>query len=69
MRISFVREDRILFPLGVSAESVTQVDLQEAYSSRHLPLSTLGLFAAGEIHKRGQFDARVAVGVGLETQV
>ena len=46
-----IREDRILFPMKQSKSSVLESSLQAAYDSRHLPLSTLGLFAAGEIHK------------------
>lgn len=46
-----MREDSFMHPSDSNIESKLQSDLQGAYTSRHLPLSTLGLGASAEMHK------------------
>lgn len=46
-----VREDRILWDKDLALDEVAGIDFQSKHESRQLPLSTLGLGAAGEIHK------------------
>ena len=50
-----LREDRILWPLRVRPEDVRTISFADHFESRHLPCSTFGVGASGELWKTNNF--------------